>query len=153
MGILAWLADCPPNHPKSGEEHKGRCVTHLSAPSREARVPRFFRVFYSVRPRRGRTRTDYSPTARRAGGGWKTIPCPGPEGQDGGRLFVDTSPSWPSIGPMVPFRALWLHSGLRLAYGSVPAPFWPYGSVLGFWLRVAQNKDAPARSIPGEASV
>lgn len=118
----------PQNRPKSSQEHKGRCVTHLSAPSREARIPRFFRVFCSVRPRRGRTQTDY---------------FPGPQGR--GRL-EDYSLSWPggpgrrkTICGYVPFLAQ------HWAYGSIPgfmAPFWPpsglwfrFGSILALWFR------------------
>lgn len=144
----------PPKPAKNGEEHKGRCVTFCAAlsggPRHQGPPPG---VFYFVRPRRGRTRTDYFPRPK------------GP----GGRL-EDYSLSWPggpgrrkTIWGYVPFLAQ------HWAYGSIPgfmAPFWPpsglwfrsgsilaHGSVLGFWLRVAQNKDAPARSIPGEASV
>lgn len=158
MGIPAQLADCPPNRPKSREEHKGRCVTFCGAlsggPRHQGPPPG---VFYSAPVRRTGGVRLFSP-ARRAGEGWKTISSPGPEGQDGERLFWDTSPSWPSIGPMVSFRALWLHSGLRLAYGSVPAPFWPMVSFWaltfrGVWsftaVRYAQNKDAPPGAYRG----
>ena len=107
----------------------------------------------------------FIPPVRRTGG-VRLFPH-GPKGR--GRL-EDYSLSWPggpgrrkTIWGYVPFLAQ------HWAYGFIPgfmAPFWPpsglwfrsgsilaHGSVLGFWLRVAQNKDAPARSIPGEASV
>lgn len=145
MEILAQLADCPPNRPKSGEEHKGRCVTFCGAPAEapgaKAHPPG---VFYSPVRRTGGVRLS-PPTARRAGGGWKTISRPGPEGQDGGRLFLDTFPSLAQHwaygfipGFMVPFwlpSGLWFRSGSIPAYGFILAPFWPYGFILGFKIK------------------
>ena len=129
--ILAQLADCPPNRLKTGKSIREGASLSVR-PSAEVPDTKAHPLVYFISSGpggAGRGQTIF-PGPKGRGGGWKTIPCPGPEGQDGERLFGDTSPSWPSIGPMVPFRALWLHSGLRLAYGSVPAPFWP---MVPFW--------------------
>ena len=113
MGDSHAAGRLPPKPAKNGEEHKGRCVTFCAAlsggPRHQGPPPG---VFYFVRPRRGRTRTDYFPRPK------------GP----GGRL-EDYSLSWPggpgrrkTIWGYVPFLAQ------HWAYGFIPgfmAPFWP----------------------------
>ena len=103
MGDSHAAGRLPPKPAKNGEEHKGRCVTFCAAlsggPRHQGPPPG---VFYFVRPRRGRTRTDYFPRPK------------GP----GGRL-EDYLGIRPLLGPAL---GLWFHSGL---YGSILASVWP----------------------------